>query len=83
MGIIAALDIGGTFTDLVYWDTVAGRGGDAKSATTPKDLSIGIVNCLTKAGLAAGELTDFVHGSTVAINTVLERTGAVTALVVT
>lgn len=83
MAIIAALDIGGTFTDLVFWDSESNRFGDAKSATTPKDLSIGIVNCLTKAGIAVGQLTDFVHGSTIAINTVLEGSGATTALIVT
>jgi N-methylhydantoinase A len=83
MHIVAALDIGGTFTDLVYWDAQEHRFGDAKSATTPKDLSIGILNCIEKADLAVEDLSDFVHGSTIAINTVLERTGAATALIVT
>ena len=83
MGLTVALDIGGTFTDLVVWDGDAGRFAHGKSATTPQRLTDGILQCLRKAGVALDEVGDFVHGSTIAINTVLERTGARTALVVT
>jgi N-methylhydantoinase A len=83
MALVVALDIGGTFTDLVVWDGDAGRFTHGKAATTPQRLTDGIFQCLQKAGVALEEVADFVHGSTIAINTVLERTGARTALVVT
>lgn len=78
-----ALDIGGTFTDLVAFDEATGTIYQAKSSTTPSDLSLGIHECLSKSGLDVGRAQSFVHGSTIAINTAIERTGARTALVVT
>jgi N-methylhydantoinase A len=78
-----ALDIGGTFTDLVAFDETRGTVHQAKSSTTPADLAVGIDECLDKSGLAVGAAESFVHGSTIAINTAIERTGARTALVVT
>jgi hypothetical protein len=59
------------------------RNSYAKSHTDPGDLTGGIVRCLQKSGLVLSEATDFVPGSTVAINTAIERKGAVTALIVT
>ncbi len=83
MSLTVALDIGGTFTDLVAFDSATHRFWEAKSATTPAKLVDGIVQCLVKADLDATLIDDFVHGSTIAINTALERSGALTALVVT
>ncbi len=81
--IAVAIDIGGTFTDLVGFDDKAGRFVDAKSLTTPHDLVQGIIDCLHKSGLTAAAIDELIHGSTIAINTLIERTGAKTALVVT
>jgi N-methylhydantoinase A len=81
--IAVAIDIGGTFTDLVGFDDRAGRFVDAKSLTTPADLVQGIIDCLRKSGLTAGAIDELIHGSTIAINTLIERTGAKTGLVVT
>jgi len=81
--VTVALDIGGTFTDLVYYDSETGKLGHGKSATTPSRLIEGIAQTLAKAGADLADVSDFVHGSTIAINTVLERKGAVTALIVT
>ena len=81
--IAVAIDIGGTFTDLVGFDDKAGRFVDAKSLTTPHDLVQGIIDCLHKSGLTAGAIDELIHGSTIAINTLIERTGAKTGLVVT
>ncbi len=78
-----ALDIGGTFTDLVAFDDARGTVRQAKSSTTPADLAVGIGECLAKSGVDVGAAESFVHGSTIAINTAIERTGARTALVVT
>ena len=78
-----ALDIGGTFTDLIAFDQASGTIHHAKSSTTPYDLAVGIRDTLSKSGLPFGEAHSFVHGSTIAINTAIERTGASTALFVT
>ena len=55
----------------------------SKSSSTPTDLTRGIMRCLEKSSMVVKELVNFVHGSTVAINTVIERKGAATALIVT
>ncbi|PYS21558.1 MAG: hypothetical protein DMG11_27795 [Acidobacteria bacterium] len=81
--LIAAVDIGGTFTDFLGYDSATGRLLSSKSPTTPARLEQGIRECLEKAGVSVNAIDAFVHGSTVAINTVLERKGARTALIVT
>jgi N-methylhydantoinase A len=83
MTLIVAVDIGGTFTDFLGYDPASGTLLSAKSSSTPEDLSRGIRKCLEKIGRPAAEIAEFVHGSTVAINTVVEKKGAKTALVVT
>src|SRR6516225_12027902 len=81
--LIVAVDIGGTFTDFLGYDTTSGTLLSSKAPTTPQALERCIRDCLTKAGVSIDAIDSFVHGSTVAINTVLERKGARTALVVT
>jgi N-methylhydantoinase A len=83
LSLIIALDIGGTFTDLVAFDLASGAVHQAKSSTTPYDLAVGIAETLGKSGLAIAGADTFIHGSTVAINTAIERTGAPTALLTT
>jgi N-methylhydantoinase A len=83
LSLVLALDIGGTFTDLVAFDLATGEIHQAKSSTTPYDLAVGIRETLAKSGLPMATAETFIHGSTVAINTAIERTGARTALVVT
>ena len=82
-GLSVAVDIGGTFTDLVAFDERQGRVFQAKSLTTPHELSQGIWDCLNKAGISLPDAENIVHGSTVAINIAIEEKGAKTALVVT
>jgi N-methylhydantoinase A len=77
-----AVDIGGTFTDLVAIDD-AGRTRTTKALTTPDNHVRGIRDCLDKLGVDVGAATLFVHGSTIAINTVVERKGARTGLLTT
>jgi N-methylhydantoinase A len=81
--LIVAVDIGGTFTDFLGYDTASGRLLSAKAPTTPAGLEHGVRDCLKKGGASVVAIDAFVHGSTIAINTVLERKGARTALVVT
>jgi N-methylhydantoinase A len=83
MALTIALDIGGTFTDLVAFDGERGTIWHAKASTTPADLSEGVGACLAKAGVPLVSASDFIHGSTIAINAAIERRGARTGLVVT
>ncbi|MFP4235237.1 MAG: hydantoinase/oxoprolinase N-terminal domain-containing protein, partial [Nitriliruptoraceae bacterium] len=75
------IDVGGTFTDLVSVEGDAIR--VAKVASTPADQSLGIEAALDRAELDVSTLARFVHGTTVATNTVLERDGARCVLVTT
>ena len=77
-----AVDIGGTFTDLVAVDD-DGQVFRSKSLTTPDDLARGIDDCLKGANVEVAGASFFVHGSTVTINAVLERKGARTGLITT
>lgn len=81
-----AVDTGGTFTD------VAVRGDDGQIAvwklpstpTAPDDAVIaGVEGALERVGRAPEELTRFVHGSTVATNTVITRDGARVGMITT
>jgi N-methylhydantoinase A len=78
---IVGIDIGGTFTDLV--GHVDGRIVTSKTSTVPADPTRGIAEALRLAGCDPQILHEILHGSTVAINTVLERKGAPTALITT
>ena len=78
-----ATDIGGTFTDLVYFDEATGRLSVAKSLTTPKDLTQGIADTIAQAELDTAAVDFFVHGGTTVINAITERKGVKTALVTT
>ncbi|HWL47004.1 MAG TPA: hydantoinase/oxoprolinase family protein [Sphingomonadaceae bacterium] len=78
-----AVDIGGTFTDLVAFDHESGRVVHAKSLTTTPEFSRGVWDCLGKAGINSPECATLIHGSTVAINIAIEETGAKSALIVT
>src|SRR5678816_205946 len=81
--IALAIDIGGTFTDLAAVDRRDGSLILAKVATTPSRLQRGVLSALERSELIPGDVSAFVHGSTVVINAVTERRGARTALVTT
>jgi N-methylhydantoinase A len=81
--LIVAIDIGGTFTDLIGFDEARRTFVQAKSLSTPAQLVNGIIDCLRKSGIETCVIDDLIHGSTIAINTLIERKGAKTGLVVT
>ena len=81
--IFVAVDIGGTFTDLIGFDDEKGAFLQAKSFTTPAELTQGVIDCIRQSGVAPAAITELIHGSTTAINTLIERKGAKTGLVVT
>jgi len=76
-------DVGGTFTDVAAFDETTGVLQLGKTLTTPARLVDGIENGVTKAGASFRAARLFLHGTTVAINTILERTGAKCALLTT
>ncbi|MFZ1992590.1 MAG: hydantoinase/oxoprolinase family protein [Solirubrobacteraceae bacterium] len=81
-----AIDIGGTFTDVVLAQP-DGSVSTRKVPSTPEDYANGIVQGATEllaaSGVSPGALDDIVHATTVAANTILEGKGARTALVTT
>src|SRR5205823_3952105 len=74
-----AVDIGGTFTDLAVYDLQNGAMEFGKVLTTPADPSLGVRDALDASAVRLAESSAFIHGTTVAINTVIEHTGARTA----
>ena len=81
------VDIGGTFTDLVWVDQVTGAVRVGKLLTTPKDPSQaveeGVVTLLHEAGGTAASVRALIHGTTLATNALIERKGARVGLLTT
>src|SRR3984893_8871831 len=78
-----AVDIGGTFTDLVAYDYDSHTVSYTKSPTTYGNLVEGVLDCFAKAKLDP-HAADFVnHGTTLVINALIQRAGAKAALVTT
>jgi len=84
-----AVDIGGTFTDGLAVITPGGRIWVAKTLTTPRDPGEAVTTVIadllrqvTQAN-AAADVTEVVHGTTLVTNTLIERKGATTGLIVT
>ena len=75
------IEVGGTFTDLVAVEGEAIR--VVKVPSTRHSPDIGAFNALTAAGIDPAQVTDLVHGSTVATNAILERRGARIAFITT
>ena len=85
-GVRIAVDIGGTFTDIVLMSQ-NGVLHQSKVSTTPADPSIavisGIGSLLDELAIAPSAVEEFLHGTTVASNTILQRSGARTGLITT
>ena len=79
-------DVGGTFTDVVLADA-GGNVWTAKVPSTPPDFETavleGISRLLQDTAASGSEVAEVVHGTTVATNAILERRGALTALITT
>jgi N-methylhydantoinase A len=78
-----AADVGGTFTDVAVFDQETGAIRLGKTLTTPARLIEGMHAGVRKADAEFSAARLFLHGTTVAINALLERRGARTALVTT
>lgn len=85
--IRVATDVGGTFTDLVCFETDHGTGESrivtAKSDTTPPNFEEGVLNVLEKGGVDPGLVDFLAHGTTVVINALTERKGVKVGLITT
>ena len=81
------VDVGGTFTDLLLINDATGASHSAKVPSTPADSSqgvlTGIARVCARAGIDATAITQVMHGTTVATNTVLTASGARVGLVTT
>src|SRR5918999_4244333 len=81
MSYAIAVDIGGTFTDLVAFDHQTQQVTYAKSPTTYDNLVEGVLDCFNKAKIQPAEAALVNHGTTLVINSLIQRKGAKTALV--
>src|SRR5688500_16648998 len=79
------VDVGGTFTDLIFYDDESGEVRVAKEPTTPRSPG----ECVVREVEAAvpseriGSTGYFLHGTTVGLNALLERKGAVVGMLST
>ena len=78
-----AVDVGGTFTDVVVYDEATGSLLEAKASTTPADFSTGVLDAIAAGDVDPTGIAYLVHGSTIVINAITQRCGAKTALVTT
>jgi len=82
-GLVAGVDVGGTFTDLVIFDPASGTVRLAKVPTTLPNQSAGVLDAFAEAGAELSAIDLIVHGTTTTTNAVLERQLARTGLVTT
>ncbi|MGF9916839.1 hydantoinase/oxoprolinase family protein [Paenibacillus ehimensis] len=87
MRYMVGVDVGGTFTDVTLVDTRSGEILNHKVPSTPDDPSRAIMNgveqILELNGVSVSEVRYLAHGTTVATNSLIERKGALTGLLVT
>ena len=81
------VDVGGTFTDLLLMDEDTGITYEAKVHSTPEDSSIGVFEGIERicsnAGVNPSQISQIMHGTTVATNAILQGQGAKMGLVTT
>ena len=76
-----AIDVGGTFTDVVEIEPDTGRLTFDKVPTTPAEPTIGVLDAFAVTGAALPDVTLFTHGTTLGLNALLTRTGARIAVI--
>lgn len=84
---VVGVDIGGTFTDLMLYDTESGAVHVHKVPSTPDEperaMVSGLLELCAKAGLSPADVTGIFHGTTIATNAVLQHEGAVVGMITT
>ena len=81
MTLRAAVDIGGTFTDLVLFDDASGELRVGKAPSSAADPVSAVLQVVEKADVTPAAIEHFIHGTTVVTNALLERRGARVALI--
>ena len=84
-GLRLGCDVGGSFTDFLLYDPGTGTIETHKVPTTPEAPEQGVLQGLAELARAhpglTGRLSTLIHGTTLVINAIIERKGAVTALI--
>ena len=84
---LVGVDVGGTFTDVIFADTESGRTEIHKVPTTPDDPSDGVSTAIRglceRHSIAPTEINHLLHGTTIATNAVLQHDGAKTGMITT
>ena len=70
---IVGVDVGGTFTDLVLFDTETESVKISKVPSTPENQSFGVMSALEAVGASLEDIDEVIHGTTVTTNALLER----------
>jgi N-methylhydantoinase A len=83
MNLVAGVDVGGTFTDLVILDPATGAVRLAKVPTTLPNQAGGVMAAFDAAGADLADVALIVHGTTTTTNAVLERALCKTGLITT
>jgi N-methylhydantoinase A len=81
--MIAGIDVGGTFTDLIVVEPASGEVRIAKVPTTVENQAFGVIAALDAAQVAPAALEAIVHGTTTTTNAMLERKIATVGLITT
>ena len=80
---VLGIDVGGTFTDLIYVDKENNIIEFAKVPTSPKNQAFGVMEAIKKADLKLDQVKLIVHGTTTTTNALLERKLSKTGLITT
>ena len=76
MGLVIGIDTGGTFTDLIAFESTAKRIVTAKRPSTPSTPQQAVFDALERAGIPPREIDFLILGTTIATNALHERAGA-------
>tara|TARA_A100001388_G_scaffold273745_1_gene256099 strand:+ start:1302 stop:3365 length:2064 start_codon:yes stop_codon:yes gene_type:complete len=77
------VDTGGTFTDLVTYNSSTGELRSLKTPSTPNNHAAGVMRAVSETGIHPSEINTFAHGTTVATNTALEQNGSKIGVITT
>jgi N-methylhydantoinase A len=80
---VAAVDVGGTFTDIVLLDEATAEARFGKVPTTPGNPADGVLAAFDALGVDPGTVDTFLHGTTIGLNALLERKAQSVGLITT
>ncbi|WP_226782828.1 hydantoinase/oxoprolinase family protein [Oceaniglobus trochenteri] len=76
-----SIDIGGTFVDIVTFDFASQSVKAFKLPTTPDDPARGVIQAIGRLDVPATQVSEFIHGTTLGLNAVLERKGTTVGII--